>query len=102
MSRRSGGEVVEATADDPGRNAPQRDVVDQLTRAAPRDPAAARDRDRRSDGDRVTQPVDVERERTGVHDVRGRARDRREERAHTNRMATSIDDVSCVLSRPGG
>jgi hypothetical protein len=71
-----GGEVVEATADDPGREPPQRDVVDQLARPTPVLPAAPYDRDRREHRQRVTEAVHMQRQRADVEDVGGRARDR--------------------------
>jgi hypothetical protein len=67
-----GREVVQASSDNAGRKAPQRDVVHEFARASPRDPAPTCDRDSRDDGGGVAQSVDVDGERSEVKDVRGR------------------------------
>ena len=66
---------VEAAADQAGGEAPQRHVVDQSARAAPRLPAAHRDQHRRRQPDHVHQPVDVDFERAEVKAARGWAGD---------------------------
>jgi hypothetical protein len=90
----SGGEVVQAPAHEPGREAPQRHVVDQIARPALRLPSAARDRHRDDHGDRIAQPIDVERERPELKYIRRRTRDRSDDKCHTKRMTRRVNDVS--------
>jgi hypothetical protein len=56
-------EEVDPAADQPGREAPQRDLVDELPVAAYSCPATPSDRDRRENADEVAQAVDVDEER---------------------------------------
>ncbi len=70
------GQEVEAPADDPGREAPQRHVLDELARAALRLPAARGDRDRREHGEHVAEPVDADVEGPDVDPVERRAGNR--------------------------
>ena len=70
---RRGDIEVDPAADDPGRHAPQGDVVDQLGVPAGGGPAAAGDDDRGRDADQVHQRVDVDEQRADVEAVDRRA-----------------------------
>ena len=69
----AGGEEVEAAADQAGGEAPQRDVVDELARAALGLPAARRDHHRGRDREHVHQTVHVDEQRPDVKAVERRA-----------------------------
>src|SRR4029077_15223670 len=64
---------VDPAADDPGRDAPQRDVADDVRVAADGAPPAPGDDDRRGDADQVRQGVKVYDQRADVEAVDRRA-----------------------------
>ncbi len=72
------GEEVEAPADQPRRESPQRDLVNELVPAASRLPATHGDRDRRQYGEHVGEAVSVDEQRAEVEPVARRARDERD------------------------
>jgi len=78
--------VVEARADHPEGDAPDRDPGDELPLAALRNPALAGQPDARKDRDEQRQPVHVERQRADVDDAGVRARNEGEHPRKSSRF----------------
>src|SRR3954468_11228160 len=70
------GQEVEPTADDPGRETPQRHVLDEFARAALRLPPARGDPHRRQHGQHVAEPIDADVKGPDVDPVERRAGNR--------------------------
>ena len=89
--------VVEARADDPGTDAPDRDAEDEIPVAAAPHPAVAGQRQAGRDRQQQHQPVHVDRERAEVDRAARRRRNEREE-AHRHKILP-VAAVPCLLEQ---
>ena len=96
----AGDVVVEAPADDPGRDPPQRDRQHEVGVAALGAPQPPRDQHRGGDPDDVAEPVEVHEQRADVEPVARRAGDRRP--ASLQRQARAGADGPVPTGGPGG